>query len=345
MTSYKKTIYFIFGVIFLLGCMPVREIAASPEGKRPGWIDNPAKLYPENKFLTGVGSGSTRKEAESDAFASLAKIFSVKIKVNQSTINRYLEEDVDGRNKSTFSSLLTGRTSARSDQKLKNVKIARTWFSENEGVYYVLAAMNRSETAALYQDEMRRNNDKIDAYYQRYRESGKKLQQLNYLNKTMDLTQVNLLLNEQYKIISGRSGWTPAVSESDLNAQRLELLDKITVSIVPEIKTVPEVAAYLKEAVSDIGFKIKEGSADFTVTYRFSSEKSSLLRKNTAVLNWHLNINLRDNLNNKAIGAFNTNKRSVGISEQAARLKMMRSVRKVVLNGFKKKFNSYLNAL
>jgi len=119
MINYKKTLYFFSSVIILLGCMPVQEIAASSEGKRPGWIDNPSRLYPESEYLTGSGSGSTRKEAENDAFASLAKIFSVEIKVNQSTINRYLEEDVDGKNKSTFSSLLAGRTSARSNQKIK----------------------------------------------------------------------------------------------------------------------------------------------------------------------------------------------------------------------------------
>ncbi len=343
--NYKKTMYFLISVIILLGCMPVREIAASAEGKRPQWIDNPSRLYPENEFLTGIGSGSTRKEAENDAFASLAKIFSVQIKVNQSTINRYLEEDVDGQNKSTFSSLLSGRTSARSNQKLKNIKIARTYFSEKEGVYYVLAAMDRSETAALYKDEIRRNNEKIDTYYQRYEENSKKLQKLNYLNKTIGLTQINLLLNEQYKIISGRSGWTPTITESDLNAQRMELLDKISVSIRPDGNDVSEIASYLKEAVSDIGFKIKEAPADFAVKYSFSSKKSSLLRKNTSVLNWHLNINLTDNLNHRDIGAFNVAKRSVGISEEAARLKMMRSVRKVVLSAFKKKFNRYLNSL
>jgi len=345
MINYKKTVYFLISVIIILGCMPVQKIAASPEGKRPSWIDNPSKLYPDNEYLTGIGSGSTRKEAENDAFASLAKIFSVEIKVNQSTINRYLEEDVNGENKSTFSSLLSGRTSARSNQKIKNIKIERTFFSDNEGIYYVLAVLNRAETAALYRDEMRRNSNKIDTYYQRYQESGKKLQKLNFLNKTISLTQVNLLLSEQYHIISMRKGWTPTVSESELNAQRLELLDKISVSIIPEAKAVPEITSYLKEAISEIGFKVKEGPADFTVKYNFSADKSSLLRKNAAVLNWHLNINLRDNLNNKAIDAFNTNKRSVGISAQAAQLKMMRSVRKVVLTDFKKKFNKYLNSL
>ncbi len=345
MINYTKTLYFLASVIILLGCMPVQEIAASPEGKRPDWIDNPSKLYPENEYLTGIGSGSTRKEAENDAFASLAKIFSVEIKVNQSTINRYLEEDVEGQNKSTFSSLLAGRTSARSNQKIKNVKIARTFFSDKEGVYYVLAVLDRAETAALYKDEIRRNGDKIDTYYQRYQESGKKLQQLNFINKTIALTQMNHLLSEQYKIISSRKGWAPTVTESELNAQRLELLDKISVSIVAESKAVPEVASYLKEAVSEIGFKVKDGAADFAVKYNFNTEKSSLLRENTAVLNWHLNIDLRDNVNQKAIGAFNTNKRSVGISEQAAQLKMMRSVHKVVLIKFKKQFNKYLNSL
>lgn len=332
-------------IILIIACSPAQNKATQPSQKYPSWIDNPSRLYPSNVYLTGIGSGDTRKNAENDAYASLAKIFSVEIKVNQSTLENYLEQEVDGQYKSTFSSLLLGKTSAKSHQELKNIKIDRTFFSEQKGIYYAIAVLDRSETAALYKSEISRNNQKIEEYYARFQQSQHKLQRLNFLNKSISLTQMNALLGEQYRIISGRDAEQPPIADSALKAQQLELLDQIVFSVKSEQQESREITAYLKETLSNMGFKAQDGPADFIIKYNFTSEQTDINRADAYALDWRLHIDMQDIQNNRELKTFTVNKRTTALNEQAAQTRMMRTLKKVITIDFHKQLINYFNSM
>jgi len=332
-------------IILIIACSPAQNKATQSSQKYPSWIDSPAKLYPTDVYLTGVGSGDTSKNAENDAYASLAKIFSVEIKVNQSTLENYLEQEVDGQNKSTFSSLLLGKTSAKSHQELKNIKIDRTFFSEQKGIYYAIAVLNRFETATLYKSEINRNNQKTEEYYAQFKQSQHKLQRLKFLNKSISLNRMNALLGEQYRIISGMETIQPPIAESALKAQQLDLLDQIVFSVKSDQQESEEITAYLKETLSDMGFKAQDGPTDFIIKYSFTSEHTDISRASTYALNWYLKIDMQDVKDNRELKTFTVNKRTTALNEQAAQARMMRVLKKVITIDFHKQLINYFNSM
>lgn len=333
----------VFSVLISCGNTMIQK--SESKSKRPVWIDNPGRSFSQSNFMTGVGSGDSRRDAENDALAALAKIFSVEIKVNQKVLENYLEQEVDGKTKSAFSSMLLGKTSAKAVQELKNIRIAHTHFAEAEAVYYALAVLDRAETAAIYQTEIERNREKIKAYHQHFTTSTQKLHQLKYINKTLDLTRINNGLSDQLRIISGRDLGAQPISESALKAQKLELLERISFSARSAGKTYPEIQTYIIESVAKTGFKQVDQGGDFSFSYQFSANKTNINRDNIVALQWHLEIFMRDNVNQTNLKTFTKDKRSSGISDQAARAKMLRAVKKTINEDFYSDLLSYLNGL
>lgn len=338
-----RSIVILFSLT-LLSCGNTLIQKSESKNKRPAWIDNPGRVYPVSDYMTGVGSADTRRDAENDALAALAKIFKVEIKVNQKAIENYLETEIDGKSKSAFSSLLLGKTSANALQELKNIRIAHTHFSQTEGIYYALAVLDRAETAAIYQSEIEHNRENIKSYYQKFKSSTKKLHQFKYINKTLALTQINDGLNSQLRIIHGRDLGTEPFSESVLKSDKLELLEQISFSVTA-LGNYPEIMTYISESISKTGFKQVDKGADFSFNYKFETTKGNIRRDDIVTLQWYLEILVQDNQNHTNLKAFTRNKRSAGISEQAARAKMMRALKKTINGDFYKEFMDYLDDL
>ena len=53
--------------------------AKSKKSPKPKWLTNPKKVYPEQLYLTAIGEGDTRSDAENMAAANLSKIFEATI--------------------------------------------------------------------------------------------------------------------------------------------------------------------------------------------------------------------------------------------------------------------------
>jgi hypothetical protein len=203
--------------------------------------------------------------------------------------------------------------------------------------------MDRAESEQLYRQEMEFNNQEISDFFQKVAQTDNKLQKFKFINRAQQLSQVNKLLNEQYKIIAQKEGPPARISESDLQAKLSEVKELISVSIQPELDEDALVHSLILESVGKIGFKVIDRGGDLNVLYRFQKEKANMNRPGTTALNWQINIEVQDNINKKAMDAFNVNNRTVALNEQAAELKMKHNLKKIILEEFTRQLFSYLN--
>ena len=67
---FRKKIIILFFIIFNITIY----------GKTPEWITNPNKIYSRDIYEFGIGEGKEEKEAENNAFSSLAKVFGMSVK-------------------------------------------------------------------------------------------------------------------------------------------------------------------------------------------------------------------------------------------------------------------------
>ena len=351
MNSIKKV--FLFIVILQLLCLvscayapPVAKKSVSTSSDFPEWINNPNSLYPDSRYIVGVGSGDTRQAAEKDAVGNIAKVFQSAITVDQTVIENYLEVEENNQSSASFSSQMLNRTSVASQQELKNIKIDKVHFSSNDGLYYVLAYLNRAETALLYEQDIKNNDGKIVEYFNNYKGSANKLNKYGNLAKCKTITAINDVLRNQYQVLTKGQAEVPvSVPISEIDQKMAELLNTITVALYPGKDTPAEVGDYLREIVGKIGFKMVNSQGDFSMNYSLDIEPTDINRDNLVAYNWKLTIEVRDNVNNQSLKSFNHNKRSTAVSEGEAKSRIMRTVREQLDNQFYKEFIKYLNSL
>ena len=349
MRSMQKVFVFfvIFQLLSLISCAsapPKSNVSTTSEF--PEWINNPNDLYPDSRYIVGVGSGDTRQAAEKDAVGNIAKVFQSAITVDQTVIENYLEVEENNQSSASFSSQMLNRTSVTSQQDLKNIKIDKVHFSSKDGLYYVLAYLKRAETALLYEQDIKANDGKILEYFNNYKSSQNKLNQYGNLAKCKTITAINDVLRDQYQVLTKGQAQVPvSVSLSSIDKNMSELLTTITVTLYPGKDTVQEVGDYLKEVVGKIGFKIVNTQGDFSMNYNLDIEPTDINRDNLVAYNWKLTIEVKDNINNYSLKSFNHNKRSAAISEGEAKTRIMRTVQTQLNNNFYKEFITYLNSL
>lgn len=87
----------LVAVAFLAGCATssgsaqpaARGGAMADANALPEWYLNPQSVYPNEVFLTAVGTGDTRRDAEQQALAGLSQIFEAQVQVDARTSERY----------------------------------------------------------------------------------------------------------------------------------------------------------------------------------------------------------------------------------------------------------------
>lgn len=338
-----RLLFLLFFFLFLSCGAQAKKTLNNSSGDEPGWIDNPHKFYPESQYIVGVGSGDTREAAQNNAIASISKVFQSKIKVDQTVIENYFEQEKNGVISTSGNSAVLNKSTVGSNQELKNIKIDQSYFSSSEGLYYVLAYLDRKETAAIYRKEISENDLKIEEYHNLYLESDKKLTKYAYLLKAKTVADVNEILNQQYGIIRGDGSRVPAlIGPAQLNKELRELTQQITIKLNAADGTPPAVTDYVKEAVGKFGFKIVTGNSDFSFNYGLDMTKTDIGRANTVGFNWHFTLTVVDNINNYSLDTFNMKNRTIAISEQEAKAKIMHKVKNGLTTKFYKQFMNYM---
>ncbi len=311
---------------------------------RPGWVDNPYEYYPQSQYLVGVGSGDTREAAEKNAIAQLAKIFNVHVEVDETLIESVFESFKHNQSDIRSKTNLLNKTHLQSDVQLKNVKIDRIYFSEKEGLYYALAYLDRMETAALLEQDFEENNQLIKKFYEASKQETNKLHRLSDINKALALAQVNNLINEKYKVLSGGDGLEPAVNYFYLLIESRKIKEAIKVKIAGKGEAQEELSAYLRELIGRLGFSIVEQNPDLDIAFELTLSKTDLNRPGIVAYNWHFKIDVKDMINQVTLNTFNLKKRSAAISESEVRARILRTIKQELENKFYKQLMDYLNS-
>jgi hypothetical protein len=345
---FRSTIIcFLLSTMALAGCAATSmKPAVQTSGDIPEWVNHPNKKYPDSQYIVGVGSGDTRNAAEKDAVGQISKVFQSVINVDETLIENYLETRDNSSSDFSFSSQMLNRTSVGSQQELKNIKIDQVHFSSADGLYYVLAYLDRSETAVLYKQDILQNEQNISEYFENYKSGTDKLNKYAYLNKCKTITAINDILKNQYQVITkGQENIPAIVPVSEIDKEMQQLLMQISVGLAPKENTRNEVTDYLKEVIGKIGFRVVNGQGDFTFNYGLDIKPTDLNRDNLIAFNWKLTLEVSDNVNHASLKTFNISKRTAAISEGEADAKILNTVQSQLNKQFYKQFLEYLGKL
>jgi hypothetical protein len=337
----KKRALLLALVIALYSCAAsVKEAQTGSE--RPKWVDNPGLLYAENKFLTAIGTGDTRAAAEDNARGGIAKIFQSDIKLDQTLVENIRESDEEY---SKSLDMLT-QTNVQANQSLKNLRIGESWFSQNEGRYYVVAYLNRFETAMLYTEEIDANHMRAEGAYGKSTQAKTPFARYAFLRKASEGLRLNQLLVAQLRIISPAT----AVMEGDgLNSQVNDALrqakGEITCFVQSEGDMQEETAASLRDLIGDYGFPINTEETDAALVFKASvTRESTTLNSPGIYFLYNLTVDLYDNLNRQNLDTFQSYGREGHINESSAIKRVAMAIDKDIHRDLRKQLEGYIRS-
>ncbi len=324
------------GVLFIL--LFISSCSAQESGDI---YQNLEKNYPASKYLSAVGEGDTRKEAEKNAMGKIALIFESNIDVNQTLNEEYLEFSDDESSSLTYEATTKKRTNVTSNQKLLNIKFGKRGTDE-VGNNFVIAYINRRETAAIYDEKIEDADQAIVSLANHAATATSKIKKYAALNRATKLMNDNLDLMKQQTIISP---YNPDFSEkivryNSIYQRKGEVANSIKFVIADSSDG--DVLNTLGALITSKGFKIAE-SGDFLITASLKYENVDLGRKEI-FYTWFMNIELK-NANEEIIFNFEKNGREGGISESAVYQRAKFSANKALKKEFVLGFEKYLDSL
>ncbi len=141
-------------VMLLAGC-------ASDIGNRraesPSWVSQPDAGLAGSSFLTAVGVGRTRSDAEDAAYVNLAREIETRVQSTES-IHRVAREATSANHTLGYGERVTAEHELllETNRELLGVEIRDYWYDEPSRTYFARATMNRAVASVAYQQEIAR---------------------------------------------------------------------------------------------------------------------------------------------------------------------------------------------
>lgn len=330
------TKFFLF--LLVLGCATTTEAEKFPE-----WIENPHSLYPERLYLTAVGSGSSLEEAKKSALTSLSSIFSVNVKLDRKILEAYTEKEKKEEMNWEHSVNLVDRSILTSENRLINVRTAKTYFDEETGTFYVLSIISKSETEILYLEEIKKNDESLMRFYQEANLAENKITKFIYLKKCEQIAKIGEALRSIHRVLSLMEDTPqPPVSKEKIEVELHKLKSKIIVRIESSGKQSEELSSYLREVVQKTGLSIGRENPDIVMKGKLDITPLNLPRKGKFV-RWELVVDVMNTINNTTMKTYTSSGREGHITHESVRGRALERVKEELKSKFYEEFNGFLS--
>lgn len=269
--------------------------AGRGDSGRPGWLSDSKSLYPDNMYLSAIGEGDTRRQAEADAAAALARIFETRVET-QSTFNEHYYELVAGdQADATTTTEQEQNVSLTSAQTLLNVQYGES-YTDERGRVHIIGYIDRLRTGQVYEQKISKEATQVRGFLRKGRQSGDPLDAYAYLSAALAVAQHNDVMMDQLAIISPSMhefidlGYTldVIISEQRATGQQIGMDVRVTGDDSGKIETA------LREQLSAQGFALRKNGL-LKVIADVQWEDVDLNKPNQVFVRWHLKVNVERN--------------------------------------------------
>jgi hypothetical protein len=274
--------------------------------KRPAWIDGEAPFYSEEEYLTGVGYGSTRSEAEDQAYAAIAKIFRARVEARTRESEEVRQAEANGRVE-TKRTIDLGQTTEISSRKvLENVRISERWEEPGTRVQYALATLFRPQAAKSLTEKVGGLDREIRDALQRAEKAQDRLDALREFRRAERLTLLREAYNADLRVIqrSGR-GIEPPLSSGAVREEIARFLSEgLTLSVSASGPEGGSLRPALVEGLSRQGFRVAQGEeSDLLVRAEGEMRETDLQNPQVKFIRWEIRLDLVEGKKGKLVGS------------------------------------------
>jgi hypothetical protein len=333
--NLEKKIYVLLFLFFI--SLPVRA-----QNNAPGWVNQPNVSYPDISYLTVIGEGHTRKEAENSALSNLAFIFESRIKAE--TNERKTTNETQNGNDYNYKSNTDTRAkiNVQSDQDLQNVKFGE-YYETSDGKVKVLAYIDRISTTEIYLNIIHKNSSLIKSIIDSAASQNNKLKRFCMLYRSRDLSEKNRKMENQLRIIANTSAISNNDNYDELITERINNAASEAAFSIDIANDDGHVKNDLKGFINSFGLPITEKAAN-KISGKIWYEDIPMNATEKIFIRWHIELSL-SNEKNEILSAYSQQGREVHINRAEAISRGNRTMRQLLGKEYneqlKKMFSTY----
>lgn len=312
---------------------------------QPDWISGISSRYPKERFLAGIGSAESRKDAEATAYAAISRIFIAEI--NQRTQEREKYFQTDTKDKSTWyrDIEIEQLTTVSTRKVLENVYIAETYLDKENQTYYALAVMDRLKAASVFRQRITTLDLEHEELLKLARVTNNKLQKVRLLHKAIKKMHLRDAYNTDLRVVSLTGSGYESLSQISGLQQKLQdfLSRNFRITIIVTGKNSDLIKKAVIEGLNRHGLPVSlKNVATPDIEIKGSVDFQPIEMQHAEFIRWNLSFVLRDPSTNKIIGSINRHGREGHLTKSQARIRALHAAQRKLSSEISKHLADYI---
>jgi len=287
--------FFAVAAALLLLC--VAAPVESQSSRRPVWVDRPESVYNRTHFITAVGFGPGRYEAERDALARLVAVFGQSIQAELTTLVTYSETVRKGVTQMEENTAVQNAivTLAHMDD-LIGAELMDFWHDTRNNIHYAIAVMEREKAAALYANRIYSNEQIIANLVDMNPDKRNSLEGFARFRLAATIADANHLYANVLAVVGNMHGINAALlmRGEDFRLAAVEVASGIPIEIIVSGDPSGRLRSAFSSAITRIGFRVSAATARYALTIVYTVTPVVLAEQQNHFVRYQITAELQD---------------------------------------------------
>jgi hypothetical protein len=133
--------------------------------------------FPETRFISAVGMGTTQKEAENNALSQISYYFHTTVQAEERLVKSVVQIGSD----TTRQMGMSADIKVGSASEFRGIRFSDPWFVDRNRTWYIRGYIDKEEARLLYQNRIEANQNMLDFLVNTGHETGDLLTEYSYL--------------------------------------------------------------------------------------------------------------------------------------------------------------------
>ncbi|MDR1429447.1 MAG: hypothetical protein LBI85_04085 [Spirochaetaceae bacterium] len=138
------------GILIFFLCFGSIFLAA----QAPDWYLDKEGRYPSSRYISALGEGTGRAEAEASAIAAISLFFNTTTEIRNQAIREFNEAVANDTTEFTKKTYITENAVIRSETDFLGIRFTSPWENTRSRTWAVLAYIDRLEAASIYESKI-----------------------------------------------------------------------------------------------------------------------------------------------------------------------------------------------
>ena len=320
---------------------------SSDNRSKPAWVDAPDSVFSRQRYISAVGFGNDRRQAERNALANLTGVFGQSVQAELKTVSVYSEALMSGVIQiSGNSSVQDAITTSIEMDTLIGAEIADVWF-DGGNIYYAAAVMEKQKSAILYADLIRSNERIIADLTAMTTQEKNTLHGYSRYVLAAAIADANRVYANVLTLVGNTSEINPGTMKKgdDYRIEAADIARNIPISVNVEGDRLGRIRTAFSRSLSAAGFRSGGNDSRYVLKANLVLTDADLPNQQNVFIRYIVDADLVDTQDNSVLFPFSFSGREGHINKAEAEERVLRVAENKIADEYGKNLRDFLSLL